>query len=69
MYYSFKIHFNIILPYISRSPKQILPFRFSDKNFVCMSDLYNSYVLRAHLILSDLFTSETEIGGLDSSGL
>jgi hypothetical protein len=34
--YSSIIHFNIILPPTSRSPKRSLPLMFSDPNFVCI---------------------------------
>jgi len=34
--YFSKIHSNNILPFILRSPKWSLPFRFSDQNVVCI---------------------------------
>jgi len=37
--YFLKIHFNIILPSTRRSSEKSLPFRFSDQNFVHISQL------------------------------
>jgi hypothetical protein len=38
-HYFSKIHLNIILPSTSLCPMRSLPFRFSDRNFVCFSYL------------------------------
>jgi len=43
--YFFKTNFNIILQYITKSPKAFLPFRFSDSNSVFISRISQTFYM------------------------
>jgi hypothetical protein len=50
----FNILFNIILTFMSRSPKWPPPFRISDGNFVCISHLFHACCTRVYPEVSGL---------------
>jgi hypothetical protein len=51
-----KIHSNIILPSTPRSSESSLPFKFSDQNVVCSSQLPIRATCPAYVILFDVIT-------------
>jgi hypothetical protein len=54
--YFSKMHFNIILPSMSRSPKWSLPFRFYDQNSVSIFHLILARCMPQHLTILELIT-------------
>jgi hypothetical protein len=50
----FLIHFNIIFPSTPRSYKRFLSFRFSNQNFVFISDISHACYMPTYLILLNL---------------
>jgi len=54
--YFCKVHSNFILTPTLRSSKQLLAFRFSNQNIVCISRLIHACYKPTYLILLDLIT-------------
>jgi hypothetical protein len=54
--YFFKIHFNIIFPLSLDLQYGFVPFKFSDYNFVCISDLYHACYMPSCLIFLNVIT-------------
>jgi hypothetical protein len=52
--YFYKIHCNINFPSTSRSSELPLPFRFSDQNFIRISNFSNTCYISSHLIPLEL---------------